>query len=72
MITEENIVELIIAEEWLVCKTSLFRANGNRQRNSRKCIDNAEDNIKCTDDFSIERSKNIVSSPNLNKCTKKE
>ena len=53
MITEENIVELMIPEESLISKTQLLSANRNWQRNPRKTKDNTINNVETANKLMI-------------------
>lgn len=53
MITEQDIVELIVMEQSLVSKTSLFRSNRNWQRKTRDSVDDTVNHVDSTDDLSI-------------------
>jgi len=53
MITEQDIVELIVMEQSLVSKTSLFRSNRNRQREPRDGVNDTVNHVDSADDLSI-------------------
>jgi len=53
MITEHDIVELVVIEQSLVSKTSLFCSNRNRQRKPANSVNDTVNHVDSTDDLSI-------------------